>query len=191
MRRAGSLLLATLLAACGDAPAPPPVTIEVPIAPPARVPALTPALLAEAHYRVLFDEEAEVVLHEGRYRREDPRLSVTLHPRLAQGDLDDDGVPDAAVVLMVDGGGSGTFYELAVVLDRAGTPTYQTSVMLGDRIDFESMRISDGDIVVRYRDHGPQDPSCCPTVDRLRAFALAEDGLVDVTLPDEGQGQAL
>lgn len=178
-----TLLCLALLAACSREP-------EAPSAPPPAAPAriaLTSAVLGETRYLLRYDEEAWAELHEGRWRRSEPPLQVTLHPRLAHGDLDEDGVTDAAVVLLVDGGGSATFYELAAVLDQGGEPVHAASLTLGDRIDLESLEIIDGDIIVRYRGHGPEDPLCCPTQPRVRAFALSEDGLVDVTLPDEGQ----
>jgi hypothetical protein len=183
-----ALLCLTLLTACSRDPEPVPVAVP----PPAHIRNLDANALGETSYGLLFDDSAWVQLHDGRFVRDSGTpLIVTMHPRHAFGDLDEDGVDDAVVVLLVDGGGSGTFYELAAVLDQDGVAKHVASVTLGDRIDLETLEIIDGDIVLRFRGHAPGDPACCPTEQRVRAFALGEDGLVDITRPDEGQQPAL
>ena len=50
------------------------------------------------------------------------------------GDINNDGAPDAAVVLAASGGGSGTFYSLEAVVNQYGKPVDIASISLGDRI---------------------------------------------------------
>jgi hypothetical protein len=88
------------------------------------------------------------------------------------GHLDTDKAEDAAVVMAVSGGGTGTFYYLHAALNRDGEPVPTASVLLGDRVPVNSVTVSDGMIVVKLREHGPDDPLCCPTVEATRTYAL-------------------
>lgn len=76
------------------------------------------------------------------------------------GDLNGDAKTDAAVFLVENSGGSGTFYFAAAALKTAtGTGTQGTdAVFLGDRIAPQSLEIQNGEIVANYIDRGPLDP---------------------------------
>ena len=97
---------------------------------------------------------------------------------VAFGDLDGDGIADAAVVAFTSGGGSGTFIHLLAVLDRDGTPMQAARAFLGDRVRVESLTISSGEIVATMLAHRRSDGLCCPTLNVTRAFALRGDHLV-------------
>ena len=97
---------------------------------------------------------------------------------VAFGDLDGDGIADAAVVVFTSGGGSGTFKHLIAVLDRDGAPVQAARAFLGDRVRVESMTISSGEIVATMLAHRRSDGLCCPTLNVTRAFALRGDQLV-------------
>ena len=86
------------------------------------------------------------------------------------GDLDGDLVADAAVVVKIDLGGSGTFVHLVAMLDREGRPVQAGREYLGDRVRVQSIAISGGRIEVTMFGHGPDDGMCCPTVEMGRAF---------------------
>jgi heat shock protein HslJ len=101
---------------------------------------------------------------------------VKLHERMAFG-YHPDGQQLAAVVLVTDPGGSGTFYDLAVLLFRAGEPQHVASASLGDRVRIESLAIVNGEIVVRMIAQGPDDPMCCPTQRVVERYALQGDRL--------------
>jgi basic membrane protein A len=92
-------------------------------------------------------------LVNGEYREQAAPGSATeivvqLSNMVAFGDLDDDGRADAAVVLISQPGGSGTFYDLVSVLDKHG------------------------DIMVDIVSQGPDDPMCCPTQDETRSYSI-------------------
>ena len=103
---------------------------------------------------------------------------------VAFGDLDGDGIADAAVVVFTSGGGSGTFRYLIAVLDRDGTPEQAARVYLGDRVQVESVTIASGEIVMDMLAHRRSDGLCCPTLNITRGFALRGDQLV----PPSGAG---
>ena len=95
----------------------------------------------------------------------------------AFGDLDSDGLADAAVLVFVDPGGSGTFVNLIAMVDRGGAPVQAAREFLGDRVRAQSLTISGGEIVVTMLTHGPDDGLCCPSLTVTRKFRLADGGL--------------
>lgn len=110
--------------------------------------------LQNAVYAGLYEEPVQ--LQEGRYEGEPfveggaSRPTVTLLPDpMASGDLDGDGVEEAAVLLAEDSGGSGTFIYLAVVSRVDGAAHNVATTLLGDRVEVESLSIADGQIMVQ------------------------------------------
>ncbi len=81
------------------------------------------------------------------------------------GDLNMDGLADAAVILVFNSGGSGVFRMLVAMLDEQGNPKQVDAAGLGDRVKIERFQVTgDGEIQVRMITQGPDDPMCCPTV---------------------------
>jgi heat shock protein HslJ len=180
----GALLLVTLTlatACSGAATAGPTETgdTSVPLRP------LTEEALKNAAYHSEWPEDGIAQLTDGEYRKPIVEGSATeLLIRLmdvAFGDLDGDGVSDAAVVLVTDPGGSGTFYELAAVVNQDGNPEHVATISLGDRAQIEALSVKAGQIVVEMITHGPDDPMCCPTQQVVQTYALQGDGLVQVS----------
>ena len=91
----------------------------------------------------------------------------------------------AAVILVTDPGGSGTFYDLVVVEDRRGRAVEAASAALGDRVRVESLTLArrDGqmELHVGLVVHGPDDPLCCPARPLVRAFVWTGRALVPRT----------
>src|SRR5690606_27850974 len=112
------------------------------------------------------------------------KLLVTLIEPTAFGDLNGDGVDDAAVLLASESGGSGTFIDLHAVLDENGAPVDAASAFLGDRVQVDSLVIEDGLILVDLITQGPGDAMCCPTQQERRIYVLVDGELVDLT--DDG-----
>lgn len=115
--------------------------------------ALSSEQLQNAVYQGIYDEPVQ--LNEGKYEGEPfveggaSRPTVTLAENLmASGDLNGDSIDDAAVILVEDSGGSGTFSYLAAVLDQDGQPVNQATLLLGDRVNLKAIAIKDGQIVV-------------------------------------------
>jgi heat shock protein HslJ len=145
---------------------------------------LTEEMLENGEYRSEWLQDDLAQLIDGEYRKPIVEGSATeLVIRLvdtAFGDLDGDGVEDAVVILVTDPGGSGTFYDLAVVLNRDGNPEHIATASLGDRAKIQALSIGAGHIVVRMITHGPEDPMCCPTQEVEQTFALQEGELVQI-----------
>ncbi|HUX36060.1 MAG TPA: Gmad2 immunoglobulin-like domain-containing protein [Candidatus Paceibacterota bacterium] len=74
------------------------------------------------------------------------------------GDLNGDGIKDAAVMLQRDSGGSGTFYYAAAAINDNGTYKGTNAVFLGDRIAPQNMEIRNGVLIVNYADRAANEP---------------------------------
>lgn len=94
------------------------------------------------------------------------------------GDLNGDGVDDAAVILISSGGGSGLFYDLSIVINNNGHPYTATSRSLGDRVQINSMSIESQMVIIDDVVSGPYDPACCPTLKTKSRYKLSENGSI-------------
>lgn len=117
----------------------------------------------------LADGEGSIAYGEGATERDYAGVD---NDTVAFGDLDGDGIADAAVVLFTSGGGSGTFKYLVAVLDRDGEPVQAARAFLGDRVLVRSLAITGGRIVAETVTHRAGDGLCCPTLEITRDFAL-------------------
>ncbi len=90
------------------------------------------------------------------------------------------GRQSGAVVLMTDLGGSGTFYDLALLSKEAEGWVNRDISFLGDRVKVHTIEIKNNEIVVSMTTHGPGDPMCCPTLEVKKRFTVQEDRLVPV-----------
>jgi hypothetical protein len=172
--------LVVVLSACAPekAPVPPPPS------------ELSAAVLRSAPYSSQYVEEGQVRLAYGIFRDTARRVSVFFLPEYAAGDLDSDGVPDAAVVLATTTGGSGTFLDLAVVLNEDGRPANAATRFLGDRVPVDRIRIVEGEIQVDLTMHGPADPMCCPSLEVTRRFRYESGEVVEIGTGAEPAGDA-
>jgi len=139
---------------------------------------LTPEMLANLSYPSQYTADGVAPLTDGQYEEaaapgSATKTSIQLSDMLAFGDLDADGVDDAAVVLISDPGGSGRFYDLVAVLDRNGNAFPVASAFLGDRIEISAVTIEDGQIVVDMLDRGPDEAMADePTQPVTRIFGI-------------------
>lgn len=108
------------------------------------------------------------------------KTRISLGKAQAAGDLNGDGAEDAAVTLVADPGGSGTFTYLAAVINQNGLAKPIASVFLGDRIVVKSLRIQSGEIVVTLLTREADEPMAAePTVEVTQKFRLEGDQLVE------------
>ena len=85
-----------------------------------------------------------------------------------------------AVVLVTSTGGTGTFYDLAL-LTKGPEGWVNTDVaFLGDRVKVHSLGIKDNYFVITMTTHGPGDAMCCPTLEVEKLFAVEGNRLVPV-----------
>jgi len=103
---------------------------------------------------------------------------IRLVDPIAFGDLNGDGLPDAAVILKSRAGGTGVFSDLAAVLNQNDKPLNIATVDLGDRVLVNDAIIQDGEIVLDMMIHGPNEGLCCASLRATWKFRLSGDKLV-------------
>ena len=139
--------------------------------------------LKNAEYKSKWSAKGKIKLTEGIYKEKvvpdsATDLVIRLSDMMAFGDLNGDGVEDAAVILVSDPGGSGTFYDLAAVINSGGKAKNVASVFLGDRVKIEGLSVRSGKIVVKMLSHRSTDPICCPSLEVDENYGLQGDELV-------------
>jgi hypothetical protein len=129
------------------------------------------------------DSHPTVQLKGGEYKSAgDPAspdyADVRLDPaHMAFGDLNGDGVGDAAVLLAENYGGTGVFVSLVAVLNEGGQPVQAGSVLIDDRPVANILAIQGGEILLDARVHGPNDPACCAAEPVTDAYGLTRSRL--------------
>jgi hypothetical protein len=104
------------------------------------------------------------------------------------GDLDQDGVDEAVVLIWTSSGGSGT-YDFIAVMDRDadGALVNSGTAPLGDRVKVQKAEVIDGQLVLEVIQAGPDDAACCPGQKVRRTFVLQESGLTETASEDLGR----
>jgi len=94
------------------------------------------------------------------------------------GDMNGDGIADAAVMLVQDGAGSGTFYYAAVAVEANGSTTGTNAILLGDRIAPDTMQIANGILTVNYADRKLTDPMSTPPSIGVSKYLVVANGVL-------------
>lgn len=95
---------------------------------------------------------------------------VSLSDWTTYGELDNGSA--AAAILVSQTGGSGVFYDLAVVSFGQGKPVDVATTFIGDRVQVNALTIEEGDIILDMVVAGPDDPMCCPTQHVRQTYGL-------------------
>lgn len=104
-------------------------------------------------------------------------IEVQLQPfPIAYGQIDEQDA--AAVVIAESGGGSGTFINLALIVDQDGMAVHVASVPLGDRVVVQELAIDNNQITAMMLTQGPEDPMCCPSQNITQIYELQGETLV-------------
>jgi hypothetical protein len=199
--RALPYVAAVLLGLAGCQATPPPAMDPTPAAatdtarapthmPPAAALATgAPAIartLPDARYPIDTTLAGAAPMRAGLYEEATPtsigKNVVRLGTQVAYGDLDGDGIADAAVTLIEIPGGSGIFTYLAAVLDDHGAAKPLASILLGDRISVTSITVVGGVVQAAWLDRAAGEPmSATPRTPVRKAFAVRDGKLVAIT----------
>jgi hypothetical protein len=144
-----------------------------------EVPDLTEDSIRNAELRIDHIGGRAVRLVEGRYADRESRVSAALWDKVAFGDLNGDDATDAAAVLATNTGGSGTFVDLAVLINESGEAIHEASLFLGDRVKPDAIRIENGEIALDMTVHDDDDPLCCPTLQVTRTYQLNSGSIAE------------
>ena len=139
-------------------------------------------------------EGERIRLTEGRAERQAAPGSATKVETLVfgapvYGDLNGDGTDDAALIVVQQPGGSGTFYYIAAAL--AGDSAYRgtNAVLLGDRIAPKQIEIRNGVIYANFTDRRKEEPmAAVPSVDKSTYLTIEDNRLTEIgTLAEADQ----
>ncbi|MEH1012207.1 hypothetical protein V6U90_03645 [Micromonospora sp. CPCC 206060] len=124
-----------------------------------------------------------IPLLDGMWSGEDG-VVVALQSPCAIGDLTGDGAADAVVPVMMDGGGTGKFWQLVVFRNVSGRPSYVTVTEIGDRTPVENVSISSQQVRVVYLTR-PDDAAMAEVAIRRTAiYRLSGSTLREVSHTD-------
>jgi len=100
------------------------------------------------------------------------------------GDINGDGKNDAAVFLVRDGGGSGTFYYVVAALGSDHGAVGTNAIFLGDRIAPDTIQVANGIITVNYADRKTEDPMSTPPSIGVSKYIVTMNGMLFDTPTD-------
>lgn len=99
------------------------------------------------------------------------------------GDFNNDGKNDTAFLLTQDGGGSGTFFYVATLINDGKDGLGTNAVFLGDRIAPQTTEFRDEMIIVNFADRKLGEPfSANPSVGVSKYFKIVDGKLVEIIL---------
>ncbi len=178
-------ILALALQACGlpaEVSTPTPAPVQEATLPP-TVAALSIDQLKNAQYQLgVRDDHAVVQLTDGKYQQGTDATAldfayIALTDHVAFGDLNGDGIDEAAVMVLENFGGTGNFGMLAIYSNVNGLPVFLTSVLIDDRPMINGIVIEDGEVFLDAVTHGFDDGACCPTLQTTRRYTLVNNQL--------------
>jgi hypothetical protein len=152
-------------------------------APPVGAQTLNDDALRNASYLFPTTTDWWVRLTDGEYSETDEHgstLRLWLED-IERGDLDGDGVVEAAVILVWNGGGSGTFLSLALVENWHGIPVHRATIRLTDASEVLSLEIEDRTITARLLEPPRPTPASFTDPEQTRVYELRNGMLVEVT----------
>lgn len=121
------------------------------------------------------DDPTPLTLRDGESEISEFGAFGFMDDNYALGDLNGDGVDDAAVIIIWSGGGSGAFYRLCIVTDKNQNPINVDFIPLGDRVKINAINIFEGKIILDLVIHGFDDAMCCPSLDTIMRFVLVDE----------------
>jgi heat shock protein HslJ len=147
-----------------------------PVAPPADID------LDQVIFLSGWTRDGTVRLIDGEYREpaapgSAADLVIQAAGDIARGELNAN--PSAAIVLVTNAGGSGTFFDLALLRWQSGRWINTDTAELGDRVQVHTVAIEADTIRIDLTTHGPGDPMCCPSLRVERLFTVQDDRLAE------------
>lgn len=129
-------------------------------------------------------DDNPVLLIEGISEQSIPNSTSKITTRYfgneAVGDFNDDGLDDIAFLLTQDGGGSGTFYYVAVASKTNNGYRGTNAILLGDRIAPQTTEFRDGKIIINYATREKNEPMTTQhSVGVSKYFKIVERELVE------------
>lgn len=109
------------------------------------------------------------------------KITTSIFGEPTMGDLNGDGKTDAAVIIVQNPGGSGTFYFVAAALNAENRTEGTNAILLGDRIAPQTLAVNNGQIIANYADRRAGEPMTAqPSVGVSRYFTVQNGALVEL-----------
>jgi hypothetical protein len=146
------------------------------------------ALTSDPFNATFIIEGTRICLLNGHFEREAAlgsgmEIKTSVFGKPAYGDIDGDGCEDAAMVIVHDPGGSGTFFYVAAALKVDGAYHGTNGVLLGDRISPQDIKIRNGVVVANYTDRRPEESmAITPSIGKSKYLTI-NNGLLSEIAP--------
>ncbi|OGZ52841.1 MAG: hypothetical protein A3B25_01165 [Candidatus Ryanbacteria bacterium RIFCSPLOWO2_01_FULL_48_26] len=140
----------------------------------------------------LVDGKSEVSIAEGKLGAESGsaiKIITTLFGQPVTGDLNGDGKADAAVMIVENPGGTGTFFYVAAALNTENGAQGTNAVLLGDRIAPQNIQIKNGQIIANYADRRPDEPMAASPSVGVSAYLVFDGTALTASAPLSGAGE--
>jgi len=119
------------------------------------------------------------------------KIVVEVFDDMTRGDINNDGLDDAVVILRQETGGSGTFYYVAIAMNSINGYSGTSAIFIGDRIAPQTTEIRDGKIIVNYADRKPWESfSERPSVGKSKYLSYKNGILAEEERPEISQSEA-
>lgn len=132
-----------------------------------------------------------VVLVNGKAEQEaapgsTEKIETSVFGEPVRGDLNGDGREDAAVMLVHNPGGSGTFYYAAAALNTLMGTKGTNAVFLGDRIAPQTLELREDAVIANYAERNPGEPMTArPSVGVSKYLVVKEGTLQEIQTKNE------
>ena len=126
--------------------------------------------------------EGQPFVPEGAAR---PRVAF-VEQLYISGDLDGDGVEEAAGFLTESSGGSGSYTYLVIVDTDNSHYKNVATWKLGDRIKVRALRLQQGALELDMVTAGPQEAACCPTLKVHKSYRYTGGKLTETSSEEQG-----
>lgn len=107
---------------------------------------------------------------------EQDHVSVSVFGEPVYGDIDGDYDDDAAVLLVYEGGGSGTFLYAAIALKTDAGFEGSNAIFIGDRIAPQNVAIRNRLVIVNFAERAPGEPMTADPSVGVSAYLVYERG---------------
>ena len=134
---------------------------------------LTVEKLKNAEY--FFLAKGPIKLINGTYTDKSTQRTISLDEVMAYGDLNKDGVKDAAASLRVTLPNSGDITYLVTVINDQGNPKNISSEFVGPQVRVKAIAIKpDATIEAKIQQFRSGDPACCPSLELIRSYKIRD-----------------
>jgi hypothetical protein len=110
-------------------------------------------------------------------------MKTAVYGKTVYGDINGDGTEDAAILLIHDPGGSGTFFYVAGALNINSKYQGTNAVLLGDRITPRDLQIQNGVLIAKYTDRRPGEPMIALPSVLISKYLILKDAQLESIAP--------